>query len=63
MKPDAPIHLESIPGMLKDQGGKMTFDPKGVPTFRYRYVKYGVIEEDERQLMEHTERLLKEAIL
>ena len=61
MKPDAPIHVECIPGMLKDQGGKMTFDPKGVPTFRYRYVKYGVIEEDERQLMEHTERLLKEA--
>ena len=61
MKPDAPIHVECIPGMLKAQGGKMTFDPKGVPTFRYRYVKYGVIEEDERQLMEHTERLLKEA--
>ena len=61
MKPDAPIHVECIPGMLKAQGGRMTFDPKGVPTFRYRYVKYGVIEEDERQLMEHTERLLKEA--
>lgn len=61
MKYDGKIDVDAIPAMLAGQNGKMSFDTKGTPTFHYKYMKYGLVEEDEDLLMQHTERLLTEA--
>ena len=59
MRTDAPVRVENIPHLLKLYGGKMTFDPKGVPAFCLRYRKCGVIEMDEETLLSLTETALK----
>lgn len=61
MKQDAAIHVENIPELLKRENGKLTFDPKGIPTFIYKYKKCGIVEKDERILLEETERLIRDA--
>lgn len=58
LRTDAPILVEKIPELLRAYGGKMTFDPKGTPTFRLRYKKCGVIEKDEEMLLTLTEEAL-----
>ena len=60
MRTDAPVRVENIPNLLKLYGGKMTFDPKGVPSFSLRYKKCGVIEMDEETLLSLTETALKD---
>ncbi|MCM1144349.1 MAG: transcription-repair coupling factor [Blautia sp.] len=56
--PKASIKVENIPLLLQKYDGKLTFDPKGPPTFRYRYKKYGMVEKDEKLLLELTEALI-----
>ncbi|MCM1087981.1 MAG: transcription-repair coupling factor [Muribaculaceae bacterium] len=58
--PKASIKVENIPLLLQKYDGKLTFDPKGTPTFRYRYKKYGMVEKDEKLLLELTEELIAE---
>ena len=57
---DAPIMVENIPLLLQKYKEKLTFDPKGTPTFRYRYKKYGMVEKDERLLLDLAEELLED---
>ncbi len=59
MRCDAPIRVENIPKLLHEYDGKMTFDPKGTPTFRLKYKKCGVIEKDEEILLSLTEQALE----
>ncbi|MBP3475937.1 MAG: transcription-repair coupling factor [Lachnospiraceae bacterium] len=58
LRADAPILVENIPELLREYDGKMTFDPKGTPTFRLRYKKCGVIEKDEEMLLTLTEEAI-----
>lgn len=58
LRTDAPIVVENIPELLREYDGKMTFDPKGTPTFRLRYKKCGVIEKDEETLLALTEEAI-----
>lgn len=58
LRTDAPILVENIPALLQEYGGKMTFDPKGIPAFRLRYKKCGVIEMDEETLLAMTEEAI-----
>ena len=59
LRQDAPIVVENIPVLLQEYGGKMTFEPKGTPTFRLRYRKCGVIEKDEEMLLSLTAETLR----
>ena len=59
LRQDAPIVVENIPILLQEYGGKMTFEPKGTPTFRLRYRKCGVIEKDEEMLLSLTAETLR----
>ncbi len=58
MRTDAPIRVEMIPALLQACGDKLTFEPKGTPSFRMRYKKCGVIEKDEETLLSLTEEIL-----
>lgn len=58
LRNDAKIAVENIPQLLQKHKGKLTFDPKGTPVFRYRYKKYGMVERDEELLLTLTEELL-----
>lgn len=57
-RPDAQIDVENIPLLIQKYKGKLTFEPKGQPSFRFRYKKYGVVEKDEKLLLSITEGLL-----
>ncbi len=59
-RPDAQITVENIPLLLQKYKGKLSFDPKGQPAFRFRYKKYGVVEKDEKLLLSLTEGLLSD---
>jgi transcription-repair coupling factor (superfamily II helicase) len=56
MRTEAPIAVERIPDLLLDYRGRMSFDPKGTPSFCLRYKKCGVIEKDEELLLSLTEQ-------
>ena len=58
LRSDAKIAIENIPVLLQKHKGKLVFDPKGTPVFRYRYKKYGMVERDEELLLTLTEELL-----
>lgn len=58
LRTDAKISVENIPVLLQKHKGKLFFDPKGTPVFRYRYKKYGMVERDEELLLTLTEELL-----
>lgn len=60
LRPDARIRVENIPRLLQAYEGRITFEPKGVPMFRMRYKKCGVIEKDEALLLGLTEAVLKD---
>ena len=60
MRTDAPIRVENIPVLLQRYSGKLSFDPKGTPTFRLRYKKCGVVEKDEETLLALTETALRD---
>ena len=56
----AEIKVEQIPAMLAQYEKKLSFSPKGVPSFVYRYKKYGVVEKDAERLLELTESILED---
>ena len=56
----AQIKVEQIPAMLAQYEKKLSFSPKGVPSFVYRYKKYGVVEKDAERLLELTESILED---
>ena len=60
MRPDAQIAVENIPQLLNRYKGKLTFDPKGVPVFRYRYKRFDLVEKNEEFLLAITEQLLSD---
>lgn len=55
---DAAIAVENIPLLLQKYNNRLVFDPKGTPTFRYRYKKLDLVEKNEEQLLALTEQLL-----
>ncbi len=55
---DADIAVENISLLLSRHKGKLVFDAKGIPSFRYRYRKYGMVEKDEELLLSLTEELI-----
>ena len=57
MKNDAKIQVENIPNLLAKHK-KLTFNPKGVPCFNFRYTKCGMVERDAQTLLQCTEELL-----
>lgn len=59
-KEDAKLDPAKIPELLAQYPEKLKFSAKGVPTFTYRYKKFGMVEKDAEQLLQITERLLKE---
>ncbi len=63
MRTDAPIMVENIPQLLSRYKGKLVFDPKGVPVFRYRYKKFDLVEKNEEFLMQLTEQLLSDMLM
>lgn len=56
--PEAKIKIEQIPALIAQYKQKLSFNPKGVPCFIYRYKKFGVVEKDAEKLLELTEELL-----
>ena len=60
MRPDAQIAVENIPQLLDRYKGKLAFDPKGVPVFRYRYKRFDLVEKNEEFLLTITEQLLSD---
>ncbi|MCI8356658.1 MAG: transcription-repair coupling factor [Lachnospiraceae bacterium] len=62
MRPDAPIAVENIPHLLNRYKGNLSFDPKGVPVFRYRYRKFDLVEKNEEFLLTATEQLLDDML-
>lgn len=54
---DAVIKAENIPMLLKKHE-KLSFNPKGTPCFVFRYMKCGMAERDEENLLIMTEELL-----
>lgn len=57
---EAQIKIEQIPFFLEQYKNKMSFNPKGVPSFFYRYKKFGVVEKDAEKLLELTESILSD---
>ncbi len=52
MRQDAPIRVENIPLMLQKTKNRMSFSPKGVPTFSMRLKPVGFDEKDEAMLLD-----------
>ena len=59
MKPDAQINVEGIPMLIKSYKKNLTFQAKGTPYFGMKYVKTGMIERDEENLLQMVEELLR----
>lgn len=57
---EARIKIEQIPVLLEQYKKKLIFNPKGVPSFLYRYKKFGVVEKDAEKLLELTESILED---
>jgi len=57
---EAKIKVEQIPQLLEQYQKKLSFNPKGVPSFLYRYKKFGVVEKDAEKLLEFTENILED---
>lgn len=55
---DAKIKVENIPNLLKKYP-RLTFQPKGTPSFSFRYKKCGMVERDAEILLAFTEELLE----
>ncbi len=60
LHPEANIKIERIPELIKQFDKKLSFSPKGVPCFLYRYKKYGVVEKDAEALLGLTETILEQ---
>ena len=56
--PNAKVNPEGIPALLNACGREMSFTAYGNPYFTYRYKKTGLVETDERLLLDKTEEIL-----
>ena len=59
LKVDAAIRPEQIPVLLKKYD-RLSFSPKGIPSFLFRYKKCGMVERDAQMMLGFTEELLNE---
>lgn len=55
---DGELNPEGIPKLRKEFGENLSFAAYGDPVFTYKYRKTGMIENDEKMLLEQTEKLL-----
>ena len=60
LRPDARINPEKIPFLIKQYGGKLVFSAKGTPTLTCKYKKVGIVEIDTENLLEMSEKLLRD---
>ncbi|MBE5855204.1 MAG: transcription-repair coupling factor [Lachnospiraceae bacterium] len=58
MRPDAKLRVDAIPALLKKYKKKMTLQTKGTPYFLLHYVRTGIIEKDEENLLKAIEMVL-----
>ncbi|MCR5717379.1 MAG: transcription-repair coupling factor, partial [Lachnospiraceae bacterium] len=58
MLPDAKIHVAGVPQLLQKYGRKMTLQPKGTPVFTLKYLRSGIVEKDEENLLKLVENVL-----
>ncbi len=61
-RPDAKIKVENLDQFLKLYKKNLSFDMRGVPTFRYTYEPTGEVISDERKLLETTKVLLTDMV-
>lgn len=59
-RPDADVEPAGIPVLLKKYADDLTFTAYGHPFFAYKYKKTGLVETDEKLLLDRTEELLAE---
>lgn len=55
----APVEIPQIPVLLNEYGGELRFISKGIPTFALVYRPVGLLETDQKILLEKTEELLE----
>ncbi|MBO4898847.1 MAG: transcription-repair coupling factor [Lachnospiraceae bacterium] len=60
MRTDAPVRVENIPAVLASAKGQLSFSAKGTPEFNYRYKREDLVEKESRNLLDQTEKLIKE---
>lgn len=58
MKPDAAIRIEKIPDLMMKMGKGFGFVTKGQPHFIYNYKVADLVEKEEEQIIEITDRIL-----
>lgn len=58
MKQDAAIRIEKIPDLMMKMGKGFGFVTKGQPYFIYNYKIADLVEKEEEQIIEHTDRIL-----
>ncbi|MCQ2520457.1 MAG: transcription-repair coupling factor, partial [Lachnospiraceae bacterium] len=61
-RPDAKIKVENLDTFLKLYQKSLTFDMRGVPTFKYVYIPVGEVLSDERKLLETTKTILTDMV-
>lgn len=58
MRQNAPVAVEEIPVFLNEYAGDLRLKPQGLPEFILKYDIEGLVEKDERLLLDQTEKLL-----
>ncbi len=59
MQQKAPVTIEEIPVLLNEYAGDLKMQPQGLPEFILTYEIDGLVEKDEKLLLDQTERLLQ----
>ena len=59
-KPDAKVDPTKIPDLMLKYGKALNFTPYGKPSFTYSYEKETLVEKDEAQVLDLTEKLLED---
>ncbi len=57
---DSTIDVASIPAIIGKYEGALKFDPRGIPTFRYKYRLCGIVEKDEENLLNYAEQIVRD---
>jgi len=59
---DAKLRVENLGDLLGKYGGALTINAREVPKFIYKYEPVGEVYQDEKQLLENTEKILDDMI-
>lgn len=59
MQQKAPVEIEEIPVLLNEYAGDLRMQPQGLPEFILTYEIDGLVEKDEKLLLDQTESLLQ----